>query len=106
MPVKVITETGDEIPLEGDLANGGPAADAYVAEQRATLSLPSAPLDAKDVAAFVAERAALGGALTTEEADQLAATIKAAREAEEAEGPLAGVKVSAASMKAATAGGK
>lgn len=56
MAVKVITEVGDEIPLEGDLVNGGPAADAFVAEQRATLGLPETPMKAADAVAFKIER--------------------------------------------------
>lgn len=51
--VTVITELGDVIPLTGDLVNGGPAADAFVAAERQRLGLPAAPLHAEKDAAQI-----------------------------------------------------
>jgi hypothetical protein len=45
--VTVITETGAVIPLEGDLQNGGAAAEAYVLAERRKLKLPDIPPKAK-----------------------------------------------------------
>lgn len=83
--VTITTETGERIELTTEQVNDGAKAEAFVAEQRAKLGLPSKPMSEKDVPAFVAERAKLAKIPTTQQADSIAASVQAIRERAEAD---------------------
>lgn len=59
MPITVITETGDVIPVSPAMQDDKAALDAHVAAERAALGLPVTPLDEKGAKAFLAARAKL-----------------------------------------------